>query len=71
MMRRRDGSMAFRVDIDREMLLEALNFQLSSKKRAFNTAKQQVFKPIYEKQVTDLMVAIASIEEIKELPKAK
>lgn len=63
--------MAFKVDLDREMLMEALQFQLASKKRAFNTAKQQVFKPIYEKQVADLMLAIASVEEIKDPPKAK
>lgn len=56
--------MAFKVDLDKALLLEALNFQLSSKKRAANTAKQPIFVPIYEKQAADLMRAIATLEEI-------
>lgn len=60
--------MAWKVDLDRELLLEALNFQISSKKRAFNTAKQPVFKPIYEKQAADLMHAVANLVEIPDKP---
>lgn len=60
--------MAFKVELDRELLMEALNFQLSSKKRAFNTAKQKEFLPIYEKQQAALMHAIANLVEIPDKP---
>lgn len=57
--------MAIVVDIDELTLRNALNRELDSAKRAYNTAKNPAFKPIHEKDIATLQKALGSIEQTK------
>lgn len=57
--------MALKVDIDRGLLLVALEKELASQKRLHNTTKQPEFKPIVEKVINAYMHGIASITDVK------
>lgn len=57
--------MAFRVDLDKQMLITALEKELASQKRLANTTKQPAFIPIIEKDIAALQAAIGGITEIK------
>lgn len=56
--------MALRVEIDRALLVAALEKELASQKRLKNTTKQMAFVPIIEKDIAAFQLAIGSIEEI-------
>lgn len=57
--------MALRIDIDRGLLMVALEKELASQKRLKNTTKQPEFVPIVEKVINGYMHGIASITEVK------
>lgn len=61
--------MALKVTLDRGLLVAALEKELASQKRLFNTTKQPQFKPIIEKDIAAFQLAIGSIEEIPEKQK--
>lgn len=56
--------MALSVEIDQGLLRVALEKELASQKRLFNTTKQPQFKPIIQKDIDSYMAGIASIAEI-------
>lgn len=53
------------IDIDQGLLKVALEKELASQKRLFNTTKQPQFKPIIEKDINAYMAGLASIAEVK------
>lgn len=57
--------MALRIEIDKGLLLAALEKELASQKRLKNTTKQPAFVPIIEKDINAFMAGIASIQEVK------
>lgn len=57
--------MAVRVELDRALLLTALEKELASHKRLKNTTKQMAFVPIIEKDIAAFMHAIGNLTEIK------
>lgn len=57
--------MAIRVDIDRDRLTACIDLQIASLKRAITTAKNPQFKPLLEKDISDLTVARNTISEVK------
>lgn len=57
--------MALRVELDKAMLLMALEKELASQKRLKNTTKQPQFIPIIEGDIAKLQTAIGGITEIK------
>lgn len=61
--------MALKVNIDKGLLLSALEKELASQKRLRNTTKQPAFVPIIEKDIAAFQLAIGSIEEIPEKTK--
>lgn len=61
--------MALKVNIDKGLLLAALEKELASQKRLRNTTKQPAFLPIIEKDIAAFQLAIGSIEEIPEKTK--
>lgn len=58
--------MALRVEIDKGLLVAALEKELASQKRLKNTTKQPQFIPIIEKDIAAFQMAIGSIAEIPE-----
>lgn len=58
--------MILKLEIDRLMLVAALEKELASQKRMRNTTKQPQFIPIIEKDIAMLQTAIGSISEIPE-----
>lgn len=63
--------MALRVEIDRGLLIAALEKELASQKRLKNTTKQPQFIPIIEKDIQSFQMAIGSVAEIAETPPKK
>lgn len=61
--------MAFRVELDRSLLVAALEKELASQKRLKNTTKQMAFIPIIDKDIAAFQQAIGSLTEIPEGPK--
>lgn len=61
--------MALKVELDRHLLLQALEWQLASSKRAKNTTKEPQFVPIIEATINKWMVAIASVEDLNKTAK--
>lgn len=61
--------MALKVNIDRGLLMAALEKELASQKRLKNTTKQPQFIPIIEKDIAAFQLAIGSIEDIPEKTK--
>lgn len=57
--------MAFRIDLDRGLLLAALEKELASQKRLKNTTKEPQFVPIIDGTIAKFNTAIGSITEIK------
>lgn len=57
--------MAFRVDLNKEALLGALQQAIASNNRAANNAKYPSLKPIIEEQTRLLQNAMNTITEIK------
>lgn len=57
--------MAYRVDLDKGLLVQALELAYASQKRAMNTAKNPAFKPIIEKDLTAYHNALNTITETK------
>lgn len=57
--------MAWRVDLDKGLLIAALEKELASQRRLKNTTKQPAFVPIIEKDIAAFQTAIGSITEIK------
>jgi hypothetical protein len=57
--------MAFRVELDKALLLTALEKELASQKRLRNTTKQLQFVPIIEKDIAAFQAAIGGLTEIK------
>lgn len=57
--------MPCRVDLDKGLLVAALEKELASQKRLKNTTKQMAFVPIIEKDIAAFQLAIGSITEIK------
>lgn len=57
--------MAYRVDLDKGLLVQALELAYASQKRALNTAKNPAFRPIIEKDLTAYHNAINTITETK------
>lgn len=57
--------MATRVDLPKEIVLEALNMMLSSRKRAYNTAKNKLIADILMTEVNTVQVAINTVQETK------
>lgn len=57
--------MPLKVEIDRALLVSALEKELASQKRLHNTTKQPAFKPIIEKDIAAFQQALGSITEIK------
>lgn len=61
--------MALRVDIDRGLLVAALEKELASQKRLKNTTKQLAFVPIIDKDIAAFQQALGTITEIVETKK--
>lgn len=57
--------MAVKCELNAETLRVALEAYLASQRRMLNTTKQPAFKPIIEKDIAALQLAIGTIEEIK------
>lgn len=57
--------MALKIDIDKGLLMTALEKELASQKRLKNTTKQPEFIPIVEGVINKYMHGIASIAEVK------
>lgn len=60
--------MALRVQLDKGLLMAALEKELASQKRLKNTTKQLQFIPIIERDIAAFQLAIGSIEEIPDKP---
>lgn len=57
--------MAYRVDMDKALLMVALEKELASQKRLKNTTKQPAFVPIIEKDIAEFQRGLSSITEVK------
>lgn len=57
--------MAYRVDMDRTLLMTALEKELASQKRLKNTTKQPAFVPIIERDIMEFQKGLSSITEVK------
>lgn len=57
--------MAFRVDLDKGLLVQALEAQYASLKRQKNTSKNPAFGPIIDIDMTKVDTAIRTITEVK------
>lgn len=61
--------MAVKIELDTDTTRAALEAYLASQKRALNTTKQPAFKPIYEKDIGRLQIALGSITELPDTKK--
>lgn len=61
--------MAVKIELHADTARVALEAYLASLKRALNTTKQPAFKPIIEKDIAAVQLALGSISEIGEPPK--
>lgn len=57
--------MALKIEVDKTVLVEALEAKIAQHQRASNTAKNPKLRPIYEEDMKILRRAIESIETVK------
>lgn len=58
--------MALRIEIDKTMLVQAIQAEIKAQNRIKTTTKQPAFIPIVEAEIHKLNAALASIVEIKD-----